>query len=459
MRMTTKLVAALIAAASVGSAHAEVSAEEAKQLGTVLTIWGAEKAGNKDGSIPAWTQQEKIPVPASYDPKDPGRLPDPWNDKPLYSITAQNMDEYAEHLTEGHKAMLKKYPTFRMDVYQTHRTVQYPKYVLDNTIKNATSCKAVKDELALEGCYGGVPFPIPKSAKQVMWNHLLQYNLYAWEEQNNAYMVTSEGKPILQAKGKITLQSEYYNPDNTAPATDATPYYMDRADFIEPARMNGQSMLFVQYLNMMNPGQRAWIYVPGQRRVKLAPDLAYDTPAPVTGGVSGLDESYGFYGPMDRYDFKLLGKKEVYLMYNTFKKTDYKVCPSNVYFMKGHVNPDCIRWEKHRVWVVEMTLKPSFRHTLPKRVLYIDEDTWGAATGVAYDASGSLYKVQEAYYYPYYTLGYGHSQENAIFYDLISGRYAEPVVQAAGAGAGGRVSTPKPLSFFTAESLAAEGIR
>ncbi|HSX65601.1 MAG TPA: hypothetical protein VLF15_12785, partial [Pseudoxanthomonas sp.] len=40
---------------AIGQAHAAVSAEQANALKDTLTPLGAEKAGNSDGSIPAWT--------------------------------------------------------------------------------------------------------------------------------------------------------------------------------------------------------------------------------------------------------------------------------------------------------------------------------------------------------------------------------------------------------------------
>ena len=97
-------------------ASAQVSPQEAQQLKTTLTPLGAEKAGNEEGSIPAWTGG-MCTVPPGY--WHGTRRGDPFaNEKPLFSITAQNMDKYADKLTDGTKAMLKRYPnTFRVDVY------------------------------------------------------------------------------------------------------------------------------------------------------------------------------------------------------------------------------------------------------------------------------------------------------------------------------------------------------
>ncbi len=60
-------------------------------------------------------------------------------------------------------------------------------------------------------------------------------------------------------------------------------------------------------------------YLPGQRRVKAAPDVAYDTPNPGTAGATTYDDAFMFNGAMDRYDFKLIGKKEMYVPYNAYK--------------------------------------------------------------------------------------------------------------------------------------------
>src|SRR5437016_1340874 len=164
----TKLFVAAVTACTVACAafsHAAVSAEEAKQLGTTLTPFGAEKAGNKEGTIPEYTGGLTTPPPGFV--KGPGAKtrPDPFpEDKPLFSIDAKNMDKYADKLTEGAKAMMKKYPNFRIDVYPSRRTVAYPQSVLDNTLKNATRCKTVEDGLAITPeCAGGIAFPIPKT--------------------------------------------------------------------------------------------------------------------------------------------------------------------------------------------------------------------------------------------------------------------------------------------------------
>lgn len=384
------VMAAMLGASSV---YAAVTADEAKQLNSeLLTPWGAEKAGNKEGTIPAWSGERVMP-PADYDPKDRTRRPAPWKEKPLYSITGQNMDKYADRLTEGQKAMLRQYPTYRLDVYPTHRTANYPKYVLENTIKNSTSCKALENGLVLQGCYGGFPFPLPKTGNEVMWNHSARFIAYSWSINGGSYIVDTKGTPILQSYQNARQMAPFYDPDRRTAANGNDIYYQLRSDQSEPPRVAGQKLLIIDALDSVNVGRRVWQYIPGQRRVKLAPDLSYDTPNPVSGGSTTMDEVTGFYGPQDRFDFKLIGKSEKYLMYNNYEMTDYKACPNEKQLTKNFMNPDCVRWELHRVWVVQATLKPGYRHILPKRIFYWDEDTYGAGTTDDYDASGRLYRV------------------------------------------------------------------
>jgi hypothetical protein len=98
-----------------------VTADEAKQLGTTLTQVGAEKAGNKEGTIPEYTGGLTT-APAGFD-KGKGVRPDPFaSEKPVASIDAKNMDKYADKLSEGTKALMQANADYRIDVYPTHRT-------------------------------------------------------------------------------------------------------------------------------------------------------------------------------------------------------------------------------------------------------------------------------------------------------------------------------------------------
>ena len=450
------LVMTAIGTLVAANAMAAVSAEEAKQVGTTLTPWGAEKAGNKDGTIPEWTGQVK--VPASYDPKKPGVRPDPFADeKPLYSITAQNMDKYADKLTEGTKALLKRYSTFRVDVFPSHRTATYPQYVIDNTIKNATACKAVDGGLKLEGCYGGVPFPIPKTGAEAMWDHNLSWRGFSQATTFQSWLIDSRGQLNLMGVNVTYQDYPWYDPDRPGVRPTNQMFWRFRMDTTAPPRKAGESLVLMDPVDTLGVGRRLWQYIPGQRRVKLAPDLAYDTPQPQGGGSQNMDDAQVFLGALDRFDWKLLGKKEIYIPYNAYKFSDGKVCPPKVKFIKSHPNPDCLRWELHRTWVVEGNVKPGFRHIYSKRHFYWDEDNGGSGIGDNFDASGAIYRVSMNAGFPYYEPSGGWNVITGWTTDLQTGVWA---ITGESAETGGWYSAPrKPDSFYTPEDMAGAGIR
>lgn len=459
MMKMTRLTAALLAVTLAQGAFAAVSADEAKALGTTLTPFGAEKAGNKEGTIPPYSG--KAPkAPASYDLKDKGQRPNPYNDKPLFTITAANAGQYADKL-DAMVEVFKRYPNFRMDVYPSHRDYAYPKYVLDNSVKNATSCKAVNNELKLEGCYGGVPFPIPKTGNQVMWNHTLQYLNHAVGGKMTNWVTPTNGKAVHQSTTSMFQQYPPYDPARTGPVPSDEMYWQYVSTDTAPARKVGTGLLILDPLDTLGVGRRIYQYIPGQRRVKLAPNLAYDTPSPFTGGTSTMDDVHAFAGAQDRFDFKLVGKKEKFIMYNNFDMFNHKVCTNEK--MTNHANfphPDCVRWELHRVWKVEATLKPEFRHVYTKRVFYFDEDAAGAGMAENYDASGKLYRVINSMHLPYYDSdkGLGGNIEGTINMDLLTGIWSAQGLMGE-SGLGWWPKAPEDNKVFTPDYLANTGIR
>jgi hypothetical protein len=376
--------------ALVAPAFAAVSADEAQQLGTTLTDFGAIKAGNPDGSIPPYTGGV-TKAPADFKP-DSGFWVDPFKDeKSLFRIDSQNMSKYADKLSEGQKMLLKQNPsTYYIDVYPSHRSAAYPDFVLKATVRNATVCELEKDDLAIiQACRGGMPFPIPKNGNQAMWNHVLKYqghNAYS-TPSNKSWVIDTVGKPTLTATQSTWVELPFYQ----TTLTDRDPSMASRlySYTSEPARNAGVMTGVIDFLDPVAKVRRAWSYTPGQRRVKLSPEFSYDTPVASQGGVTLFDELFIFSGKLDRFDFKLAGKKEMYIPYNSYKST---ACPADKALMAKHANPECERWELHRVWVIEATLKSGMRHAYAKRTYYFDEDQTGAGLYDAWDHSGNLYR-------------------------------------------------------------------
>jgi hypothetical protein len=378
----------LAAAVSASLPAMAATAEEAARLKTELTPLGAEKAGSKDGTIPAWTGGMTKAIPGD---KPGGRRGDPFKDeKPLFSITARNADQHADKLTDGTKAMLKKYPeSFRVDVYKTHRTAAAPQWVYDNTARNAVNGKLVNG--VPKGVYGGIPFPVPKTGEEVMWNHILRWNGESWSFSNTWYQLTSDGRAVLVSDNDGDQQFPYYYADGSVDAFEKGNgnFWYVRIRSSAPALRAGEALL--AHENVDANKLSTWVYLTGQRRVRKLPNACCDAPTPAAAGVMSFDEIYTWTGRLDRFDWKIVGKKEMFIPYNGNKFMQPKA-DSDV-LGKNHYNPDHMRWEQHRVWVIEANLKAGQRHQAPKSRYYCDEDTWICVLGDRWDASGQLWKT------------------------------------------------------------------
>lgn len=438
-------------ALTVYSAVEAATGEEAAKLKTELTPLGAEKAGNKDGSIPAWTGGYTTAIPGD---KPNGRRGDPFKDeKPLFSITAQNMAQHADRLTDGTKAMLKKFPdSFRVDVYKTHRTAAAPQWVFDNTFKNATRAKLSGD--LVEGAFGGIPFPIPKAGAEVMWNHLLRWRGTTVQLDINQYQLTADGRAVLTTDGSIEQQMPYYFQDGSPEQfAKSDEFWMIRLKNSGPPIRAGEAL--VGRNNIDGGKDQAWVYLTGQRRVRKLPNPCCDTPTPATAGVMSFDEIETWTGRLGRFDWKLLGKQEMFIPYNGNRllqaKTDGEVIG------KSHLNPDHVRWELHRVWVVESTLRQGQRHQAARSRYYCDEDTWNCVLADRWDAQGQLWKTLWSQTFvapdlPGTVIGaFG-------FTDLLSGTGFIGNLYNSKAQQYG-LKPRQPDSVFTPDALAGEGIR
>lgn len=451
--MITLLKSGVIAVAlfCVSHVHAAVSTEEAAKLKSDLTPFGAERAGNADGTIPPWTGGYTTAIPGEV---PDGRRGDPFKDeKPLFAITAANVGKYAEKLSDGTKAMLEKYPdSYRIDVYKTHRTAAAPTWVYENTFKNATRAKMNGD--IIEGAFGGIPFPIPKSGAEIMWNHQFRWRGETTQVQTRQYQLIGSGKAVLVTDITADVQMPYYYKEST-PETFAksNEWWLVKSITSAPSIRAGEALLARAQTDTSKT--QGWVYLTGQRRVRKLPNLCCDTPAPTMGGTMSFDEIEGFTGRLDRFDWTIVGKKELYIPYNGNKlmqpTSDEQVLSAH------HLNPDYVRWELHRVWVIDANLREGQRHQAPKSRYYCDEDTWICVLGDRWDAKGQLWKTTWAHTaiiseLPALSLvSYG-------FNDLISGVAFVGGLHNSKA-AQYRVLPRFPESAFTPDALAAEGVR
>ncbi len=430
-------------------ARAEVAPAEANRLRGPLTPMGAERAGNRDGSIPPWTGGLAGSAPGY---REGAPRPDPFGaERKLFSITGINAAQYADRLPEGAVAMLHRFADFRIDVYPTHRSVAFPQSVYDAVFANATRARAAPEGIAygVTGAAGGIPFPIPRNGTEIVWNHLLSFWGVAREVDVRTYVGAADGGIDLTAGYREITDFPYYYPGAT-PWTVSPYYFKTRRIQDAPAARAGEAYTAWQPIDTARNGYVAWRLLAGEHRVRKAPSLSYDTPDADSSGLEEMDDYYLFFGGPDRYAFKILGKREMYIPYNNNRMY---LLPAAASIGPRHEIADALRYELHRVWVVEGVLAPGEHHVAPRRRLYIDEDSWQVVYSEAWDEDGKLWKFGHATMYlmpdvPAIVIG------TQFMYDLVLGGYVADFVFAGGR-APYKVTGPHPAFVFSAEGLAA----
>jgi len=265
-----------------------------------------------------------------------------------------------------------------------------------------------------------IPFPIPKSGVEVIWNHITRYRGGSAERIGSVMPVQSDGSFVPMKISDRLVWPEYLNGGRDTKKDDNVLfYYLQR--ITAPARLTGNSLLIHETIDQVKEARRAWVYNSGQRRVRRAPNVAYDGPGAGTDGLRTTDNYDMYNGAPDRYNWKLVGKKEIYIPYNAYKLLDTNTKYASM-IQTGHLNPDYLRYELHRVWQVEATLKEGARHIYAKRTFFIDEDTWAAAVIDQYDSRGELWKLSEGHAIQFYDVNTPWLAAETI-HDINSGRY------------------------------------
>ena len=394
--------------------------ENIQRLGQDLTPMGSVRAGNADGTIPEWTGGITRDMwPAGYSPGD--RHPDPFaDDEPLFVITADNFREHADRLTAGHKAAFERYPdTYRMRVFPTRRSASFSDRIYEMTRRNASTGRLVAGGEGVADVAEGFPFPLAQNAYELVWNHKMNYKGTGGIRFWNQAVPTSRGSYQL-----IRLREEflglYYIEGNTIEDTNNILLYFFQ-EVESPARLAGNILLVHESLNQIEQPRQAWIYNPGQRRVRRAPNVAYDNPGTASDGLRTNDMTDMFNGAMDRFDWEITGLKEMIIPYNSYQAHSGDVTADDL-IQPGHMNPDLLRYELHRVWVVQATLRDGTRHINPRRTMYIEADSFQIAVIDHYDQRGDMWRLSEAHSINFYDIPtIWATLESSL--DLQSGRY------------------------------------
>ena len=392
---------------------AGVSAKEVRRLDGDLTPVGAERAGNQAGTIPPWTgglpQQAIDPLLGYLDP-----YPD---DTVQFVITAANVEQYADQLPVGQLQMFKRYPdTYRLNIYPTRRSANWPQHVLDEVKAQAPLASSEGYNLLNIG-KSAVPFPITEDPLQMMWNHSLRWRggsvkrVYSW------FPVDARGRYFtVRVLDVIAFDQQGYMKESR-PNRLANFYAL----YLAPANIEGQMTLIWEPINETIESRQTWKYYTVSRRVARVPSLAYDDLDPRTQGLRTSDQYDGWNGAPDLYDWKLLGKREMYIGYNSYKLSSKKLKYKDI-LQPGHIDPDLLRYELHRVWVVEATLRPDKRHRYKRRTFYLDEDTWQVVMEEDYDSKDQLWRFGDHHTMQFYDVLVPWYRAT-VHYDFKSGAY------------------------------------
>lgn len=417
-------IAGVLATVAIAHSSPVVFAETGKieELGGRLTLFGAEQAGNEEGTIPPYTGGLPTDTaPDGWDPSSGRYEPSPFADEePLFSVTSSNLEQYKDQLTEGAVALFERYPEFRMDIYPTRRSVAWSEGSLEHCISNAKNAELTSTGNGFTGAHACAPFPIPENGLELQWNIQTRRMAgdFGFEMLLGNTLVTSAGESV-DVGHVITREMKPYH-DLTIDEMPDNNLFKRRWDWVGPPTQTGTSIMTWMASDFDKEGQQSWTYNPGQRRVRVAPEFAFDTPVATYGGASMYDEVNGWDGSPERFDWKIVGKKEMYVPYNS-NSINYASSEEATGKSKNVINPDLFRWELHRVWVLEATVKEGMRHSYPRRVLYVDEDSWFVLASDIYDQGGTLQRVG---LFPLMALWDvkgvfgGH-----IYYDLTKGGY------------------------------------
>lgn len=398
--MLKKLGILLLGAGCAWAAQAKVDEVQAARLDQDLTPLGAERAGNADGSIPPWTGGI-TQAPAGYRPGmhhlDPFAA-----DRPRLVLDSRNMAAYQALLTPGTQALLQANPDYHLRVFPTRRSASLPQRLYDATRANASRAELIADGNGVQGAAAGVPFPLPQSGQEAIWNHIMRYRGEQLHLQTNQAAVLANGSYNLLKLDRylyFVYGREGMIPENL----DNTLFYY-KYKVVAPARLAGSALVVQETLDQVLSIRKAWRFNRGERRVRRLPTLAYDSLQPDTNGMATADTVDVYNGAPDHYEWALLGKREMLVPYNSYAVHQKGLAYGDI-LKSRFINPDLLRYELHRVWVVEATVKAGMRHSAPKRTVYLDEDSWAPVLMDDFDGQGKLAKMREGFLIPVYETG------------------------------------------------------
>ena len=327
----------------------------------------------------------KEPIPG-YESNN-GEYKDPFiEDSIIFQITKDNYLDYEKYLTPGQIKMFATYgSTFFMNIYPSRRSCAVPDEVLE--LSKGGNAKLVDGGEGIEGVVGSIPFPNASEPLHHLWNHILRYRGVDIQGGSPYYIVNYNGEKINGA-GKA-IAKNYWNPFIS---NDKGLQGKIMTKVTHPPRLADAGVLVIESLNALATPRRAWVYSPATRRVRRAPDIAYDNYSGFSQGLTTIDSFDGFNGAKDRYTWKNGGTELKFMPYNSYK---FHNANHEKSLTALHVNQEYLRYELVKVNIVNADLKEDMRHILPHRVMYFDFDSHNFISEDIYDGEKNLIRYRE----------------------------------------------------------------
>lgn len=341
------------------------------------------------------------------------------NETPLFAINQTNMDDHLERLSPGSQKLLKQFPSMEFLIYKTHRSASYPEFVYDGIKNNVQTASLMKFGAGVEGARISSPFPIPQNGLEVLWNHTLRFRGESIKFEASTVHVNSSGSRAVTLRD-YQYYFGYSDPELSTAELNNKIFFLKRKT-LAPSSQAGGITLVHETLDQVRSPRKSWIYVPGQRRVRRTPDLNHDTPDVATDSLRTIDQVDMFNGAPTYYDWQLIGKQEMYIPYNSYNLHSDGLSIEDI-TGPNHLNPKLLRYEAHRVWIVEANLRVGLQHRYQKRRYYFDEDSWSIVYAEEYDETGDLWQFTESHLMNYFEVPLVFSTlENT--YDFKDKRY------------------------------------
>ncbi len=391
---------------------------------------------------------ERVPIISPLNDFDPelDSYPDPFpSDQILLTIDIDNYTEYKnEILTPGQIKMFETYPdTFKINVYPSRRSCAVPPEVLELTDKNA---KLIDEGEGVDGIVGSIPFPNPTEALHHVWNHILRYRGVEIYGASPFYIINPDGTRTFGAGEAIA--KNFWNPFIRDEKKGLQGMLMTKVT--HPPRLADASTLVIESLNAFKTPRKAWVYNPGTRRVRRAPDISYDYMPSAAQGLTTVDQVDGFNGAKDRYHWQDLGEQLRLMPYNAYKFHETRI---EEILTPYHVNQDFLRYELVKVNVVKAKLKNDKRHIIPNRIMYFDYDSHNMLSEETFDDEGLIMSYREFPIINFYDQPMCLSIHSAT-YDFATRRYQLQSVRSTDLPkVQWRLTEPHDERLFTPEGL------